>query len=84
MAQADQPELLMRLGIDHGSLKDCQRCGGSLERVTGTDPDKCDELGGFKEEYQCNRCSNTGTYRYRYADGKETYQGVCADYSHDL
>jgi len=79
MAQAAQ--LNMGNGIETGSQKECQRCMGRLERIDGTDPDECDELGGFREKFKCQSCANVGTYKFRYTDGKETFTGVCADYA---
>jgi len=80
MAQADT-NLDMRRGTSTGSLDECQRCGHRLDGPTeGTDPDNCDALGGFIEQYECPNCGGAGKYRYRYKDGKQAYQGVCADY----
>jgi len=80
MAQVET-ELQMAIGTENGSLNRCQRCGGKLsEPVDGTDPDRCEDIGGFEESYRCLSCNKTGTYKYRYADGKQSYSGVCADY----
>jgi len=80
MAQADT-SLHMTVGESTGSLEKCQRCGGRLEGPTdGTNPDDCEDVGGFQETYQCQSCNKTGTYKYRYKDGKQAYLGVCADY----
>jgi len=81
MAQADT-NLEMRLGVSTGSLNYCQRCGGRLNGpIEGTDPNDCTDVGGFEETYQCSQCKKKGTYKYRYEDGKQSFQGVCADHS---
>jgi len=79
MAQTES-KLDMTKGISTGSTSKCQHCGGWLERLDGTDPDECDEIGGFREDYECSSCGEEGTYRFQYFCGKESYSGVCADY----
>jgi len=75
-------ELPMGAGIDHGSTNTCQRCGGQLTVQEGTDPQDAQKQGGFRESYECIKCGQTGTYRFRYADGRESFQGACADYDY--
>lgn len=75
MAQATQ---LALSGRESGSLKRCTYCNGRLKRIDGTDPDHCEELGGFTETFECQNCTMTGKYKYRYADGKERFTGACA------
>jgi hypothetical protein len=67
-----------------GGLDECGNCGrtGTLDLVGGTDPEETEAMGGFEETYRCSRCDNTGRYTFRYADGKEAYSGVCAEYNH--
>lgn len=65
-------------GRTEGNLRFCTRCGDDLELVDGTDPEQTDDLGGFKETYECTGCGSRGTYTHRYHDAKETYTGACA------
>jgi len=75
MAQATQ---LAMSGRKTGNQKRCTYCGGRLEMIDGTDPDRCEELGGFTETFECQNCTMTGTYKYRYADGERRYTGAWA------
>jgi len=79
MAQAEC-NLHMGIGESQGSVKICQRCGGTLSLQDGTDPEQTDALGGFEETYQCEHCKATGTYKFRYKDSKEAFMGVCANF----
>jgi len=80
MAQTEST-LQMGIGSSTGSTSFCQRCNSPLSITDGTDPEECEELGGFHEEYECDGCGNTGTLTYRYEDGKRSYTGVCAEYN---
>jgi len=82
MAQTEANMLGMSIGIEHGSTNTCQRCGGQLRVVEGTDVEDCEEKGGFREEYECNSCKQAGTYWFQYHSNKERFLGVCADYDY--
>jgi len=72
-----QDELVL-IGNSTGNTTYCTRCGENLECTGGTDPDKTDELGGFKEQYRCPSCGGSGELTFRYADDARAYSGVCA------
>lgn len=72
----------MSIGIEHGSTNECQRCGGQLIADDGTDVEELDAKGGYREEYKCIKCKNTGTYWFKYEGSKQRYKGVCADYDY--
>lgn len=40
----------------------CAHCGGALELVDGTDPDRAARTGEWKEMYRCTVCKKTGLY----------------------
>jgi len=77
MAQSAQ-ETLQFSGPSKGSTTYCTRCGGHLQCIDGTDPDRTDELGGFRETYECESCEGTGNFEYQYDPVKRAYSGVCA------
>jgi len=77
MAQSAQ-ETLQFSGSSKGSTTYCTQCGGHLRCESGTDPDKTDELGGFKEVYKCESCDREGTFEYQYDPVKRSYTGICA------
>jgi len=78
MAQSQHGDLNMSVGRTTGNVEFCTSCGGHVERIDGTDPERTDALGGFTETFECESCGLTGTYRYRYRDAKETFTGCLA------
>jgi len=65
-------------GRETGSNRQCTECGGLLRTIGGTDAEKAQEQGGFRETYECTSCGAIGDYYFRDVDAKETYTGACA------
>jgi len=63
---------------ESGSTDECQRCGGLLRVLSGTDPDE--SLEGFVEECECQSCGRKGKMQYKSHSDTQTFVGACAEY----
>jgi hypothetical protein len=64
------------------SLDYCQRCGGVLSLVDGTDPEVAKQDQKWSETYECVSCGAKGTYKVDETNNRisETFTGACKSY----